>query len=253
MSSHPNEDGSVELAHHFEKGAHVAEEVAKNEGLRENIAQAVVSIRNFLPYKGLKLAWDLLPAKAQRLMITDHTSLGAFILKYIPMVHPESYFIPGQLAAGFIQCGLLDFKQTDEEIKAMEEALGVDASEAQKMAYWSEKQETELLPQIITPGEGYTEILDSKPAAAAAAVNPELEPLILIGKAGGMLKGAKDGFFESVRTRAHQLEVEAKEKEEVLAEEKREHDAVAADLRPEVQIPPANNTDHFDQAHRRAA
>lgn len=241
MSSHPNEDGSVELAHHFEKGAHVAQEVAKSEGLRENIAQAVVSIRNFLPYKGLKLAWDLLPAKAQRLMITDHTSLGAFILKYMPMVHPESYFIPGQLAAGFIQCGLLDFKQTDEEKQAMEEALGVDATEAQKMAYWSEKQETELLPQIITPGEGYTEILDSKPAAAAAAVNPELEPLILIGKAGGMLKGAKDGFFESVRTRAHQLEVEAKEKE-VMSEEVNEHNRVA-------KADPAAGIDLINVAH----
>lgn len=252
MTTHSNETDPTQLAHQFEKGAHVTEAVAESEGLKENIAQAVVSVRESLAYKALTAAWNVLPAKAQRLMLTNHSALGAFLLKYFPMAHPEAYFVPGQLAAAFIQFGLLSFKPTDEETATMKEVLGVDATEAQKTAYWAKMQE-ELVAQIITPGEGYTELLESKPAASAAAINPELEPFLLIGRAGGMLNHARDGFLESIRNRVSELQIEAQEATAVLREEEKEHDAVAEDLRPEVQIPFANNTDHFEEAHKRAA
>lgn len=255
MSTNPHETVPKAGAS-LEKGVNVVAsattEVIENDETRDSLAKAVLSVRNSLAYKALTLAWNILPAGVQRTMLTNHTELGAFILRYMPMAHPEAYFVPGQMAAAFIQLGLLDFNLTDEENTAMEEALGIDATESQKMAYRAEQQEA-LIAKIVTPGEGYTDVFSSKTAGAAAKLNPELEPFVLIGKAGGMLKNARDSLFQDVRARVHQLEVEAREKNEVEATEEKEHDKIAEDLRPQVDIPLANNTDHFEEAHNRAA
>ncbi|MFA4814684.1 MAG: hypothetical protein WC924_03415 [Candidatus Gracilibacteria bacterium] len=242
------------LAKGAEAVARTGERIAEDQGTVDTVAKAVFAVKDSAPYLVVKAAWELLPAGTQRnLAMADHNALGEFLLKYFPAVHPEAWFPPSYFAAGFISCGLLNFKLTKEEEGEMAAQLGSDASETQKMAFRAEKQKT-VIAKVVIPGEGYMGTLDSKPLRAATTLEPELAPIVVIGKAGGMIQGAREGFFENVRAQVHALEVaaqEAKEAEEVPTVATTEHDEVAAADVP-AHIPPirpAGRPDAGDAAH----
>jgi len=238
--------------------AKVAKEGEKSGLAVDSIAEAAYILRTSFLTAPFRMAWNILPAFAQReFAAAEQTGFGEFLMRYLPFLNLRNYFVPGLMASAFAKAGILEFKMNDEEEAKMKSELGEQPSEAARLAFQA-KVEEEVVKGIITPYEGASKIVTGPVGKVVTMVEPELAPVIGVAKAGEAIEGARDSYLAQVRERVHALELSALQAKEAAEQAKtvvpdtrvQEHNAVAS-ADPEAHIPPlpaANNSDHLNQS-----
>lgn len=127
--------------------AKVAKEGEKSGFTVDSVAEAAYILRTSFLTAPFRMAWNILPAFAQReFAAAEQSGFGEFLMRYLPFLNLRNYFVPGLMASAFAKAGILEFKMNDEEEAKMKTELGENPSEEARLAFKAKVEEEVVMP-----------------------------------------------------------------------------------------------------------
>lgn len=211
----PNHGSEGEEAEVIDLAATRLEKEASDPKLINTSAEAVLLFSKLPALWALRKGWDELPSSVQRRLLgANRTEIGKFVMKWVPALHPESYFMHEYFLSFLAKLGMLELKLTNEEEEETEKALMGNPDPQAREKLRAQKQEA-VLGSIVVPGAGWIRLGKETPLLVEAEV-PELAMVL---KTAGRLEKTRERYLASVRGAVRDKRAE----KEVAETQRKEH------------------------------